>query len=46
MGKEAVGKTKSILDLLGESQKFLKTLISLGVAASEVRGLVVSIDVQ
>jgi hypothetical protein len=36
MGTEAISKQKIILDRLGKSQKFLKTLLNLGTAASEV----------
>jgi hypothetical protein len=38
-GREAVAKRKSVLNRLGESQKFLKTILGLGVAASEVSGV-------
>jgi hypothetical protein len=37
VGKEVVSEHKSILDHLGKSQNFLKSLLGLGSAASEVR---------
>jgi hypothetical protein len=37
MGREVVSKQKIIFDHLGNSQKFLKILLDLGTAASEVR---------
>jgi hypothetical protein len=36
MGVEIIGNQKSVLDHLGQSRTFLKTLLDFGMAASDV----------